>query len=102
MAGSKFSLSFLGLGSSDPHGLSVTCLCTRAWQHVSAPAEHNRRMIGLLRKGCVIGFQRSHINESTRPSLSGFNLASADQARQSTLADGEERSSVTRREGDRF
>jgi hypothetical protein len=59
-------------------------------------------MIGLLRKARVKSFQRSDINESARPSLSGFNLTGADQARQSTLADGEERSSVTWGEGDRF
>src|ERR1700680_4285417 len=84
----------------DDLGRSVMCLRTRARQHVSAAAEYNRRMIGLFRQARVIAFQRSNINESARPILSGFHLARADQSRQTALADRKERGSLARCEGE--
>ena len=43
-------------------------------------------MIGLLRQAGVIVLERSNIDKSARPSLSGFDLAVSNEARQIALA----------------
>jgi len=55
-----------------------------------------------FRPRLVVSFDRSNIDECAPASLAGFNLASADQSRQTALADGKKGGGGARRKSEWF
>ena len=72
-------------------GVSVTGLLARARDDMSAPTEHNRRVIGFQWQRLIVRFDRRHIDKRARPVLSSGDLSSGDQSRQCAAADGKKR-----------